>query len=285
MIMFLIGLIFSFKYLDRKLEKIDDKEFVEILLNEANFKQDNILKDFFHNFLEKTKKPTEYVFSEYQEPKTIEKVSKEVENKPLIYIYNSHQTEEYAPSNFVEFSINPTVMMADYILEDVFTKNNFPTIVEERKIKDVLNANSWNYNYCYAASRNFMEDVYLNNPTLKYFIDVHRDSLTKDRTTVTINDKSYAKVLFLIGLENASFSENLQFTEKINNKLDEMYPNLSKGILQKGGAGVNGIYNQDFSKYTILIEIGGMENTPTEVLNSTLAFANAFLEVIKTEEG
>ncbi len=283
LIMFLIG-FFLFTYLDKNLEKIDDKKFVEILLSEANFNKESLFKKILSNILSNLKEPKELLFADYQNPETITKVSQEEVKKPVIYLYNSHQTEEYAPSNFVEFSINPTVMMVDYILQDVFNKNHFSTIVEERRIKDILNSNNWNYNYSYVASRNFIEDTYLNNPTLKYFIDIHRDSLEKERTTVTIGDKNYAKILFLIGLENENYEENLNFTEKINAKLDERYPNLSKGILKKGGAGVNGVYNQDFSKYTILVEVGGQDNTPNEVLNSALAFAEVFLEVIQTEQ-
>ena len=73
----------------------------------------------------------------------------------------------------------------------------------------------------------------------------------------------------------------MEFTEKINNKINEKYPGLSKGIYKKGGEGVNGIYNQDFSPYTILIEIGGFESGTIEVLNTSLAFAECFMEVIK----
>ena len=116
--------------------------------------------------------------------------------------------------------------------------------------------------------------------SLKYFIDIHRDSITKDKTTVIINNKSYAKILFLIGLENPNYQENLIFTEKLNNKINQKYPNLTKGIYKKGGPGVNGVYNQDFSKYLILVEMGGYQNTPIEVLNSSLALAECFMEVI-----
>ena len=66
-------------------------------------------------------------------------------------------------------------------------------------------------------------------------------------------------------------------------KLQEEYPTLSKGIYQKSGQGVNGVYNQDFHKHTILIEIGGYENTTSEVLNSTLAFSKVFMEVLHDE--
>ena len=86
--------------------------------------------------------------------------------------------------------------------------------------------------------------------------------------------------MFLIGLENPNYQENLIFTEKLNNKINQKYPNLTKGIYKKGGPGVNGVYNQDFSKYLILVEMGGYQNTPIEVLNSSLALAECFMEVI-----
>ena len=168
-------------------------------------------------------------------------------------------------------------------LINIFNNNNFGVYVEEASIKEILNNNNWSYSYSYLASRTLLEQRKKEIPSLKYFIDLHRDSLTKDKTTVIINDKKYAKLLFIVGLEHNNYLENLEFTEKINNKLNEKYPTLSKGIYKKGGAGVNGIYNQDFSKYTILLEVGGYQNTPVEVLNSLIAFSDCFMEVIKYE--
>ena len=89
----------------------------------------------------------------------------------------------------------------------------------------------------------------------------------------------------MIGTENPNFNTNLEFTKKIVAKINNMYPNLCKGIYQKGGVGVNGVYNQDFSPTTILIEIGGSENEIDEVLNSTIAFEKSFLEVISNNGG
>ena len=86
-------------------------------------------------------------------------------------------------------------------------------------------------------------------------------------------------------MENPNYQENLDFITKLNNKMNEKYPNLSKGIYKKSGSGVNGVYNQDNSKYTILVEIVGVDNTTDEVLNSTLAFTECFLEVTNTSEG
>ena len=128
-----------------------------------------------------------------------------------------------------------------------------------------------------------METAKKNNPTLKYYIDLHRDSLTHDKTTLIIDNKSYAKILFLIGLENANYQENLDFTTRISNLLNEKVPGLSKGIYKKEGPFVNGVYNQDFSSRVILIELGGNENTIEEVYRSLIILGEALDEVMKND--
>ena len=281
--MFIIGIYFSYKYLESKNIELKDKEFVELLIDNS-FKYNEI--DFIEKIANKTYKysnPIKLLSKEYNKYLDITTpVIKEEkkESKPLIYLYNTHQTESYKTSSLLEFTIQPTVMINNYILEDIFNKNNLNTIVEERSIKEILNNNKWNYSSSYKASRILLEDTYKNNNTLKYFIDLHRDSLPHSKTHISIDGKDYAKILFLIGLENSSYEKNLLLTEKINNKLNEYYPGLSKGILKKGGDGVNGIYNQDFNENVILVEIGGYENTTTEVLNTSLAFAKCFMEAI-----
>lgn len=71
--------------------------------------------------------------------------------------------------------------------------------------------------------------------------------------------------------------------EGINNLFNKYYPGLSRGIYKKQGAGVNGVYNQDISSNTILIEIGGVDNNIDEVLNTTEAVANVLYYYIKGE--
>lgn len=292
-LLFLCGLIATFKVLNKtQVITIKDKELVTYLLQETTkSKSKNQLYTLTKNFLVNIyNNPTTYLLTTksnlIKENKQTVPVVNEVTKKDdyLIYIYNSHQTEEYAASSFLEYSVNPTVMMADYIIEDAFNKNEYKTLVEEESIKEILNSNNWKYSYSYHASRMLLEKRKSENPTLKYFIDVHRDSLKKERTTITIGDKDYATLLFIVGLDNVSYQSNLDFTTNINSCLDTNYPSLSKGIYKKSGTGVNGIYNQDFSPYTILVEIGGYENTTTEVLNSSLAFSECFMEVISKNE-
>lgn len=121
--------------------------------------------------------------------------------------------------------------------------------------------------------------------SIKYYIDLHRDSVKKKYTTTEINGVSYAKVMLLVGLEHDNYQANLKEAQKINNKLNKEYPSLSRGIYKKSGKGVNGIYNQDFSKYTFLFEVGGTDNNIQEVNNSISVLAKILNEYIKEEEG
>ena len=280
--MFIIGIYFSYKYLESKNIELKDKEFVNLIIDNS-FKYNEA--DFIEKIANKTyelSNPVKLLSKEYNKYLDITEtipVIKE-ENPPKIYLYNTHQTEEYQSSELLEFTIKPTVMINNYILEDIFNRNGLQTIVEERSIKEMLNNYNWKYSSSYKASRIYLEDTYKSNPSLEYFIDLHRDSLPHNKTYISIDGKDYAKILFLIGLDNPNYEKNMILTEKINNKLNEYYPGLSKGILKKGGEGVNGIYNQDFNKNVLLVEMGGYENTTTEVLNSSLAFAKCFMEAI-----
>ena len=277
--MFLIGISISYKYLEKSKITLSDKEIINLIINNSFQDNNYLLERFITKTIESTNpiKKMNKMYKNYLLDNAIS-ASKELES--IISLYNTHQSEEYASSNYAEFSINPTVIMNNYILEDIFTKQGYPTLVEESSIKEILKKNNWPGYNSYKASRILLDNSITNHSSLKYFIDIHRDSLSKDKTTIQIGDKSYAKVLFIVGLENKDYQKNLAFTEKINSKLNEYYPGLSKGIYKKSGPGVNGVYNQDFNEYTILIEIGGYDNTTTEVLNTDLAFARCFLEVI-----
>ena len=213
---------------------------------------------------------------------TNKKIETKKEN-PTIYIYNTHQTEEYKPTSYLEYSVNPNVLMASYILEEQLSKKGHVVLVEEESVSKLRTTLGLNYAGSYKVTRSMMENAKKNNPTLKYYIDLHRDSLTHDKTTLTVDGKSYAKILFIVGLENSNYQENLDFTNKISDLLNQKVKGLSKGIYKKEGPLVNGVYNQDFSNRVILIELGGNENTIDEVYRSLIVLGEILDEVIKND--
>ena len=197
--------------------------------------------------------------------------------EPIIYIYNSHQLENYNNANLEIYGITPNVLMASYLLKEKLNDLGLPSIVEDTNITEFLSLNNWNYASSYKASRIFMLDKQNTYPSIKYFIDIHRDSVERNLTTVKINNKSYARILFVVGLEHKNYEKNLDLANKLNNLFLKNYPGLSRGVYKKEGPNVNGIYNQDISPNVMLIEVGGVDNNIEEVMNTV----NAISDVLK----
>ena len=204
-------------------------------------------------------------------------------NKPIVYLYNTHQQETYKKLNNSSYNVSDTVMTLSYILREKLNKKGINTIVEENNISEFLKTNNWNYASSYKVSRILLNNIIEKEPSLKYFIDLHRDSVSREISTINIDNKNYAKVLFIIGLENPNYKDNLAITEKLNNMINNRYSGLSRGIYKKEGKGVNGVYNQDFNKNTILIEVGAEKNTIDEVNNTAEVLANILYEYIRGE--
>lgn len=242
---------------------------------------DYLLKTGFNNQISK---------SILKSPLDIENISlvnneEEVKsNEPLIYIYNTHDEEAYYNSYLNPYNIVPDVKLASYYFQERLKDLGIESVVEKRKIKDVLDKNGWNYRYSYNASRVYLEEVSKNNPSIEYFIDLHRDSVGKDKTTTTINGKSYARVMFLVGLEHENYQKNLDLATRLNELISQFDSTLSRGIYQKEGPGVNGIYNQDFSSKAILIEVGGQYNTIEEVANTIEVMARVLKDYLEELE-
>lgn len=203
---------------------------------------------------------------------------------PMVYIYNSHQTEEYSLAFPLDYSVKPNVMIASYIMRENLNNSGIKTIVETGNIKEYLIKNNLKYNYSYVASKFFITEALKKYSTIKYLIDIHRDSATIDKTLYEQDGKSYAKVLFVVGLEHDNYEPNLKLATELNDKLKEKYPGISRGISKKSGPNVNGIYNQDLSENAMLIEIGGVDNDIEQVNNTVNALSEILTTYIKEKE-
>jgi len=228
-------------------------------------------------------------YNYFGKPNKIEMLKNEAptfkeERSPTVYIYNTHQTENYKYDKLNSYNIDYSVMFASYILEDYLNKLGIDALVETNLVSKYLKENNLLYKDSYKASRVLMENAYKDNLSLKYFIDLHRDSASYNQTTCEIDEKKYASILFVIGKENDNYLQNELMAQKLKEKLQKKYLCLVRGILEKEGPGVNGIYNQDFNKNVILIEVGGQYNNIEEVKNTLEVFAKVLYEYIMEDE-
>ncbi len=199
----------------------------------------------------------------------IENPTPEEIDNPRVYIYNTHQYESYHMNNLEPYNITPNVIMTSYLLEEKLNNNNINTVVDETNISEyMINNNILNKDY-YQASREILTKTLEQYPNIDLYIDIHRDAISKEKSTVVIDDKSYAKVMFVIGKEHTNYENNLAVTNKLNDLIKSKYPTLTRGVLVKEGENVDGKYNQDLNGNIILIEVGAYMNTIDEVNNTT----------------
>ena len=193
------------------------------------------------------------------------------QDSPLVYIYNTHDKENYVNPDYSIYNINCNVKTASYILQDKLKEYNINSIVEERSPTNEVSKNKLDYKYTYSYSRTYLEEAIKNYPSVKIFIDLHRDGVKKEVSTAVINGTSYAKLMFFLGLGHENSKEN----QKLVNDLENIIKKDYKEILRNTFIRENDSYNQDLSPNSFLIEVGGNYNTIEEVYNSldVLAYA------------
>lgn len=201
--------------------------------------------------------------------KKIEVNKQETNNKePLVYFYNTHQTEEYK-SNV--YNITPTVVTVSEMLKEELRNKNIYSIVEEGSIKKGLDKYDYDYSYSYRISLEYLKQKKEKFPSLKYYFDMHRDSIKGENSRVTIEDKTYAKLMFLVGKNHKNYKENVENIKVMENYLKKHYPNLLRETYYQPLYS----YNQEYDSNMFLVELGGVDNTLEEIYNTSVALGEA----------
>lgn len=195
---------------------------------------------------------------------------------PVVYIYNSHESESYDSSLIESYNIKYNVKLASYILSDYLKDLGIPSYVEPESIGKYMEENDLLYKDSYVASAHFIKKRIEEYPSIEMIIDLHRDSIGRNASTVSIDGKTYAKVMFVVGMDYEGYEDNLELAENLNSRID---PKLSRGISKKTGLKVNGVYNQNLLSKALLIEVGGVDNTILEAANSLKLIAEALFDM------
>ena len=206
-----------------------------------------------------------------------------------VFIYHSHNRESYlpelkeglGPDEAFHETINVTKLGARLAqrLNDLGVGALSSTTDYMKEVED------YNWNFSYKYSLETVKQAFAHHPQLEYWFDIHRDAGKRETTTATINGKTYAQVFFVIGHKNPNWQQNEELASKIHEKLEEKYPGISRGVWGKqAGGGSNGEYNQSFSPNSVLIEIGGVENTLEECYRTVDALAGVIADIVRGAE-
>ncbi|MBP1995407.1 stage II sporulation protein P [Paenibacillus eucommiae] len=210
------------------------------------------------------------------------------EGDSKVYIYHTHNRESWKNvardtkgTSFDDREWNIT-LVGKQLAQQLY-KKGIPSFVEETDFASKLSEQKLGYSQSYAESRKAVNKAIQSNPSLSYFFDIHRDAdIPRDKTTVTVDGKTYARIMFVIGDGNPAYKENKKLAEALHAMLNKKYPGISRGVLLKSSHQGNGEYNQSVSNGSLLLEFGGINNTLQENLQSAEAFADVFAEYYKS---
>ena len=280
LIIIFIYIFYKLSSIIMKSDVINPQKYINYLVNEGLNNQIDKVSYYNNNPINLLENNLSLTFNDKNNDVLVNYIDKVNKNSDyLIYIYNTHESEEYKIEYKYDYSIVPNVKIASYILQESLSNYNINSYVEVNSIKKILDDNNWIYRDSYKASRILLE----SNKNYKYYIDIHRDSSNYDKTTINVNNNTYARVMFVVGLEYNTYEYNLDIANKLSDMLNNKVNGISRGVLKKEGLGVNGIYNQDFSPNLLLIEIGGVDNNILEVSNTIGILASVLNDYIKDD--
>lgn len=269
-IVFLIIICILFlvvNFLLKKIELNSNELFVKRLLQKSNYYlinenlDTNLTYKLFKFDLKNPITIMDKVFAYEKDIQTFAYIQNNFVDNPRVYIYSTHPNEKY---------IDNTISYASLILQEKLNSLQVETIVEERSVVDYLEDNNLEFDDSYKATREFLSDK-LKTYDFDLIIDLHRDAV--NNTTVKINNKEYAKIMFV---QNVNYKDNITLANKLNDILNEKYSGITRGIYNKYVDN----FNQDLNNNVLLIELGGNTNTFNQVNNSIDALAYSIKELL-----
>ncbi len=192
---------------------------------------------------------------------------------PIVKNISGEKAVYHSNSNITEF---------EEIIKMHFNVNSLNTKFLNFDTMDELKKTNRTFSEAYDVVRPHLSNEIQNN-TYDLIIDLHRDSASKDISTLTYKDQTYGKLYFVVGEDNPNYLINQSYAKKISDKLNELVPGISRGVIGKKGEHVDGIYNQDLANNMVLIELGGIENTEEEINRTISVLAQAISIVLQDD--
>lgn len=209
---------------------------------------------------------------------------------PRVLILHTHATEAY--------SENGTISCESVDFHGRSNDKNESVVSIGKIIADILNENqiwavhctvmhdSTQYKDSYARAAQTIEKYLKEYPSIELVIDVHRDAVIKSsgeivKAITEVQGKTAAQVMCVVGTdfggeECPGWEDNLSLAQKLRNVLNDSYENLCRPTSLKAST-----YNQEFAKYSLLLEIGTSGNSLEEAKISAELVAKAIAELLK----
>lgn len=203
-------------------------------------------------------------------------------DEPLVLIYHTHTTESFEPfvrENYdAEFNYRTTdetknvVMVGDAIQAELEARGI--GVIHARDIHDYPS-----YNGSYARSRETIQPILEQYPSIKVVLDIHRDAISGEGVAyqpyIEVDGREAAQIMIISGCDDGTLGmpdhmKNFHFACALQQKIESDTPGLTRPILFDYRH-----YNQDLTTGSLLIEVGSHGNTLGQVQYSGQLFGRS----------
>ncbi len=206
---------------------------------------------------------------------------------PKVLIVHTHATEAYAAEGAVEYARDESDRSMNTSENVVAVGDEAARVLNEHGIETLHDTALHDYpsfNGSYADALESTENYLAEYPSIRVVLDIHRDSIVRGnemaKVVTEINGKKAAQLMFVVGtdengLYNPDWRENLKFALKLQNKIDEKYPDLMRYVnLRKNR------FNGHTTKGSLIIETGSSGNSLSEAKYSMTLAAECIAEFL-----
>ncbi len=219
-------------------------------------------------------------------------LSVENTNAPLVLIYHTHTSESYLLSDNGGFWSSFETRSTEADRNMIRVGAEMKAVLEAAGIGVIHDTTVYDtqYNGAYARSREGIEKILEENPSIQIVLDVHRDAFyysdtSRGKPVVEIDGRKAAQVMIISGAEEGQITDfpdweyNLRFALELQDTASGLYEGLMRPLYfcQRK-------YNMDICKNALLLEIGTDANTLDEALYAAHLCAKALAEVIENHK-
>ena len=125
------------------------------------------------------------------------------------------------------------------------------------------------YNYSYSRSRERIEEILREYPSVKIVLDIHRDGIADGDTRIApvadIDGRKAAQIMIICGCDDGTgilpgYMDNLRFASYIQNAVEKDNNGITRPMLFDYR-----FYNQDLAEASLVIEFGALANDIEQV--------------------
>lgn len=212
-------------------------------------------------------------------------------DEPQILIYHTHATESFELSERDFYDASFSTKTTDPEKSIIAVGDEICRQLEQAGIPyihDTLVHDYPSYNGSYQSSRETVQRILAEYPSIKIVLDIHRDGIEREDGTrlspvAEINGKKAAQIMIISGCDDGTMNmpdylKNFHFASYLQSKLEGNYEGLTRPVLFDYR-----FYNQDLTTGSLLIEVGSHGNSLDQVKYSGELIGKVLAQIIQGE--